>query len=136
MVTFLADQLLKISEWFVDNQPEIDIFAEAMGKAWAMILSMVVFVWTLVEPILDLMVDGVLKLGTAALEFATGDWEGAWETVKSIVKDAKEAGIEIMQNYILGLLEMFGEGGEWHEFAVMWAGNWDNLLLIVTGKHL
>jgi hypothetical protein len=131
IIPFLADQLLKVSEWFVENGPMIDEVITALVEAWELVAPVFELAWITIEPILDETVTGVLGLGTAALEFATGDWQTAWDTAQTtfagFATASEEGGIQL----ILGLTKML-TGPEWLAFTSMWQSNWDSALLIVS----
>jgi hypothetical protein len=131
IIPFFADQLKKISEWYLENKEPIDTIMTALVNSWDLVSSTFVVVWDTIEPILGFMVDEILNLGTIVLSLVTGDWQTAWDTAEQIVDDLWQALTESFTNFIAGIQGIL-EGDVWQGFIDVWQGNWDNALLIVT----
>lgn len=131
IIPFFAEQLLKISEWYIDNQEPIETIMAALVDAWSLVSDTFVLVWDTIEPILGFMVDEILNLGTIALALVTGDWQTAWDSAEAIVTGLFTVLSEAFTNFITGIQTML-EGEVWQNLIAVWQGNWDNVVAIVT----
>jgi len=63
------------------------------------------------------------------MQIITGDWEGAWETVKQIAVDIWEGIKTVVTEFIEGVANAVGTTTE--EIVKTWRENWDMIKLIV-----
>ncbi|MGD2048752.1 MAG: phage tail tape measure protein, partial [Chloroflexota bacterium] len=103
---FVGDQGAKISEWVEENRPLIEEFAQRIGLilgilalAWAKIQTAALGAWDVILPILGGLVDLILGLAKTIMQVVTGDWEGAWETIKETAVKVWEAIKEAVTNF-------------------------------------
>jgi len=90
--------------------------------------------WKVVQPFLSGVVDGVLGIAKVIMQVATGDWAGAWETMKETagktwehIKGAFEGAVD----FILSFLDT-----NWEEVSSTWQSNWEMLKIIVDEYFL
>lgn len=130
ILTFISGQAVKITEWFNENRPLIENFATLIGTLAA---AFVIFstearvalldFWQVIEPILDYLVDEILSLATLIMQVATGDWAGAWETMRAhparILQAIQETFVAFA-NWVAGWF-----GSSWAEVVATWQTNWE-----------
>lgn len=128
-VPFVTDMLAQFGAWFVENGPLIQKFVKVMADRFADFASAVAGAWKVIEPALDGLFKVVLGLAKLIMQVATGDWKGAWETIKKIVSDAWE-----------GIKKTASAFGDWvaswvgttmEEIKKTWQTNWDMLVIIL-----
>jgi len=129
VMPWVIEQLEKFAEWLNENGPLIEDFAVVVLTAFGDIADAVVRAWDFILPILDAMITTILGLAKVIMQVATGDWAGAWETMKTTANDVWESikeAIGAFVNWILGFL-----GTNWETVKEVWQNNWDMLVLIV-----
>jgi hypothetical protein len=129
---FITEVLQKISGWMVENAPLIQEFAQMIADFWTNnLLPAILAFWEAVKPIFSGLVDLVLGLVTVIMQIATGDWAGAWETIKQTAVAVGEALISAVTNLLDAILKLFGTNLDtlldqmagWIVNAVMWGRN-------------
>lgn len=84
IIPWLVSQLTKMSEWFKANESLIARFIMVIVDLFTKTLfPAVVAAWDVIAPILSAIIDLILGLGKIIMQVATGDWAGAWETLKN-----------------------------------------------------
>lgn len=137
-----GDQFAKISAWFKENKPLIEEFAKVIGtvlvvaaaalaKAWSFLYTQLAnFVRIVAVPFLDGFITHLLNVATLVMQIVTGDWAGAWETLKTIVSDSVTNLIGLLGSLVDWIAGWFGSSLE--EIGTVWSGIWDNLTAIVS----
>lgn len=134
VMPFVVEQIEKFSAWFVENGPLIQAFLKEVGNLFSEFSTLIVDVLTVAFAVLSPLIGGivslVLGLGKTFMQMATGDWAGAWETIKATVKGAMEAigdAFEGLANFVLGWM-----GTSWSQVQATWSENWEMFKQIVT----
>jgi phage-related protein len=133
---FVNEQGAKISEWVEENRPLIEEFARVVGGAlgtaigvlafiYAKVYTIILGLWNVIEPILGGIVDLFLGLVKAIMQIVTGDWEGAWETIKETAGKVWVALQEAAVAFIEWIMSWFGT--TWEGFVLMWQEAWEGL---------
>ena len=86
VIPFLVEQFYRITIWVNENSPLILAFADTMIQAFQWIMDKVLEAWNWIEPLLTGLIDLILNLAKIIMQVATGDWTGAWNTMKSAVE--------------------------------------------------
>jgi len=131
VVPWAVEQLDKFSAWLVENGPLISEYAAMLTAVFTgVILPALVGFWDVVAPLLSGVLDLILNLATLTMQVATGDWSGAWETMKQVVVDvwnAISASFMAFVDWIANIL-----GSSWAEIAAVWAADWQMFQQIVA----
>ena len=137
----VSDQFAKISAWFQENQPLIEDFARVIGtvlvvaaaalaKAWSFLqVQLASFARIVALPFLDGFITHLLNVATLVMQIVTGDWAGAWETLKTIVSDSVANLIGLLGSLVDWIAGWFGSSLE--EIGTVWSGIWDNVTAIL-----
>lgn len=125
---FLIAQFQKITAWVQENKPLIERFWEVLSKAILFIRLEVIEFGNVVLPVFDKVIDVILGLGKFIMQVATGDWAGAWESIKSVAANAWEAVKTLFRGLADWVTGWFGT--TWENVLNSWRGIWDNLLAI------
>lgn len=127
---FVSEVLGKLGAWFQENEPLIREFGAALLKSFQELLPVVTAVWNTLSPLLLGIVDLLLGLATLVMQIATGDWKGAWETIKQIVVDVGRA----IWDAVVGFLNLIAAtmGGSLEGIRAQWASNWEQFKQIVA----
>lgn len=130
IIPWILAQVDKIKVWFEENRPLIEAFVQKVIDIWKKIAPQIIAFWSVVEPILSALITIVLDIGKIIMQMVTGDWKGAWETAKGIVKTAWEAIKEAWMAFVDWVAGWFGTS--WEGIKQTWKENWDNFKLIVS----
>ena len=130
----------KVTGWFRENGPLINDFVTtvdgAVGTAYGaltklvgILASQVAPAFAVIRPLVLGLVDVILGLAKVVMQAVTGDWAGAWETLKSTAAGALEA----VGQAAMGLVEMIAGwfGTSWAQIEAVWKQDWEMLKLIV-----
>jgi tape measure domain-containing protein len=102
IIPWFVEQVQKISAWFVENGPLIEAylaksqdsfqtFAKIVHGAFEVIGAIVQLTWSIIEPILSGLINIVLDVAKLLMAISTGDWAAAWDALKSVVFDFRDA---------------------------------------------
>lgn len=110
LVPFVQQELQVVIDWVDQNWPLIQRTIETIMKAivalidlalgaivdfWrahgASMMEIITSVWTIIKTIIDLTLRTILDIIKLAMQLLTGDWTGAWETIKGIFSRVWEA---------------------------------------------
>jgi len=106
---FIDKVVVKIQAWVQDNLPLIQEFGRVMMDVWMNnVLPAVVQAWGGIEPILTGIIDLVLGLAKIVMQVATGDWKGAWTTLKETAVKVFNALVDGVAGIIQAVLTLFG----------------------------
>ena len=130
VMPFLTQQFQKFAAWFDENGPLIQAFIAEMADRFATFADAVATAWSFIEPLLGGLFSILLDLATLIMQIATGDWAGAWETIKSIAITAANAISEAVVNFLDWIASLFGSSLE--EIGRIWSENWEMFKTIVT----
>ena len=146
-IPFLATQFEKISTWFVNNGPLIQNFLDALKVAFqfigdvimtvvTIVIEIIKVAWAVIQPILSGLIDTILGIATLIMQLVTGDWSGAWATLKQIVIDnllacweAIKAFFNAILGYIGTILTQLGANikAKWDEIKLNTKETWENI---------
>lgn len=116
--------------WFVENLPLMQEAGQVLVNFWQNnIVPTLDNIWNIIQTIVLTAINTVLGIITAVMQVLTGDWEGAWNTIKEIVEGIWDALGIIAGEFIEGVLNAIGTNLE--EFQDVWRGNWESLQKIV-----
>lgn len=136
---FIGETLAKITQWTVDNGPLIAKFANVVSVVAATVvdaiankvLPEVAKMWAFIEPILSGIINLILGVAKTLMQIATGDWAGAWATIKQTVSNAWTAIILAINNFANWVAGWFGT--TWAGIINVWFENWKMAGQIVLG---
>jgi phage-related protein len=127
---FALEQFQKVSAWVAENRPLIDEFGNVLGNLALGFIrvstggqSALLGLWAVVSPLLGGLVDLVLNIAKAIMQMATGDWAGAWETIKERPRLAWEALKQSFRAFLDWVTGWFGT--DWASVTEQWRGNWE-----------
>lgn len=130
VLPWLVEQFGKFSDWFVQNKPLIEAFVLAIGNFFSnTLIPAISNLWMILGPLLTGIAGLLMNVATLVMQIATGDWSGAWETIKQIAVGALETIKNVVMGAVSWILSIFGTS-----LAAMqasWAGNWEQLAQIV-----
>lgn len=122
-IPFFLGIIDKVTLWFEENGPLIEEFLAKLAELWENNIGPAILsFWEAVKPVLGALVDTILGIAKVVMQIFTGDWAGAWETVKEIFSGAWEAIKEFAKNAIDGILKLFG--GNLEQFITDWTDIW------------
>lgn len=130
---FITEKAQVVIDWFQANWPLIQETAQVLVDFWNNhIVPALDNVWAIINAAFDLFLDNILVSATLIMQVLTGDWEGAWESIKEVAANIWEGITDIWNNFLEGVLNALGSTTE--EFAAIWSGVWDLLKEIVTNR--
>ncbi len=119
---FIQEMAARVIAWIQENLPLIQVAAQKMVDVWQNnIVPTLDNVWEIIKAIISTAIDvilGILKLG---MQIITGDWEGAWETIKEVGASIWGALTTIFNEFLEGVLNAMGTNLE--EFKETWRSN-------------
>lgn len=126
----LMEQFGKFSDWYTENQPLIEKFGDSFLLVMDILSEAVSTAIAIALPLLDGLIDVILQIGTLIMQVASGDWAGAWETIKSILNTALTA----IDSAIFAALDRIAGwfGGSLEEIKTIWSDNFRQLGEIVS----
>ncbi len=127
---FVGEQMQEIADWLEENGPLLEDFTAAVGKGFAFIVEKLAGLWPTIENILGGLIELVLGIAKTIMQVATGDWAGAWETIKETASQVWEALKEAFNNFADWVAGWFGSS--WAEVKQTWQDNWDMFKEIVS----
>lgn len=104
----ITGALDKLGAWFTENSALIGAFVTALSNVWNVLLQVVMVVFSALQPILMGLVDLILSVVKIIMQVFTGDFAGAFETLKSALVNAVSAIWQGLSNLVSGILKMFG----------------------------
>jgi len=123
---FIDDSLVKVTEWLNENGPLIEEFGQLVVDVFTrtVLPSITVFTdnfFTMLTDVMDLLLD----LGTLVMQVATGDWAGAWESMKLVAVDA----LTIVGDFFMAFLNHLASflGTTMDEVVSQWTYNLDQM---------
>ena len=127
---FVNEVLVKLITWFTENGPLIQAFAMAIAQSFTDLVPAIVAVWGVIQPVLMGLLDLILGIARIIMQVATGDWPGAWETLKQTVINVGNA----IGTAIVGFLDLIAKtmGGSLAQIGTMWSANWNQLKQIFS----
>jgi phage-related protein len=129
LAPFIADILQKLADWWYENGPLVSEFVRQFGEAFNIVVPEIIKVLGALSPLLIGVFDIILELVTLTMQIFTGDWTGAWETAKDIVKTAAQAIWDTLVNLASIIVEELGF--ESNDIISVWSDNWNQLVQIV-----
>lgn len=124
IMPWLAEKFEQFGQWFVDNGPLITAFVATLADFFTnKLLPAIVGFWDVIEPLLDAFLEAFGGIVTAVMQAATGDWAGAWETIKGVVNTAWAGIQEAWKNFTNWVTGWFGS--DWASVVATWETNWE-----------
>lgn len=123
--------LTHFAAWFMKNGPLIDKFVNKIADVFTYVLipAITVAIAT-VGPIISSLVDIFEEVVTLFMQIATGDWAGAWDTIKSIATSAWNG---ISSGVMAGATTLVKQvGGTPNNIGTVWSNNWNQFTTIVS----
>jgi phage-related protein len=109
VIGFVQEQLVKITRWVEDNRPLIEKFGQTVG-VWANnMLQAISRLWDFVGPVLNSMINLILGMARAVMQIATGDWQGAWDTITGVVSEHMQVMWDTVTSAIGAVLGWIGD---------------------------
>lgn len=149
IVQWVQAQGAAIGDWFAENEELIDRFmlvvqdvAAVLGVLIGIILVVAATMieqwarmWTIVEPILDILITTILAVVEAFMEIVTGDWAAALETFGQLFEDLIPLFAEVGQAILDWLFGWFGLTFEEAVYALVdyLDSAWDDMVAIWNG---
>lgn len=130
LAPFIKEILAKLMLWFAENGPLITSYIATIASAFALLIDAVVLVWKAIQPVLSSLLTLILDIGKLVMQMVTGDWSGAWDTLKIIASDAFDAIVIALGSFFSLILQLLGSNVS--EFTKVWSDNWNQLVLIVV----
>ena len=130
VLPFITEQFQKVADWLDENGPLIQDFAAVLGEVFGFLGEQVGKAWTVISPLLGGIINLVLGIAKTIMQVATGDWAGAWETIKQTASQVWEALKEAFNNFADWVTGWFGSS--WAEVKQTWQDNWDMFKEIVS----
>jgi hypothetical protein len=128
---FIQEVLGKLIVWFAENGPLIQAYAQAIADAFTnYVIPIVVGAVGIILPLLSGLIDVILGLATFIMQVATGDWAGAWETIKMVLSDALAAIWAAIIAAVDLILSFFGTS--FAEGVEVWRQNWEQFKQIIS----
>lgn len=133
VLPWLVEKLDRIGAWFVENGPLIQAYTvtliEFVGAALEFVGARLIESWAVAEPILNGLLEIVMRVAETVMKLVTGDWQGAWDSFSQIPQLALSGlgqAFDNLGNIVAGWL-----GADWETVKATWRGNWDMLGVIV-----
>lgn len=134
--SFYVKEMTKIAKFFEENRPLIQRTSNKMAsiikgalnqiltvfnRVWPVVSSILKSAWETMKVLVSSAVDKILSDIKVAMQLFTGDWVGAWETVKeslrtqieniktlanTLVEGMKEVGKNILRGLVEGLVSV------------------------------
>jgi len=120
----------KIVQWFEKNRPLIGSFVNEIVQVFGYIAVGAANLIVALSPILDAILQLILGVVKTLMQIATGDWAGAWLTLKQTGAVILLDIITAINNFFNWILAYFGTNLD--ELDQVWANNWAALVIIVT----
>lgn len=128
---FLLDTFGKIGAWFNDNGPRMVQVAQAIADVFTNnVVPAIIALWPAIQGALGGIIDLMLGISTAIWKIATGDWQGAWDTMVSTVQTVGAAIPGIISSFIDAVAHLVGSSLA--ETSQVWSNNWNMFVNIVT----
>lgn len=128
---FLQEQAGKFVTWFNENLPLIIETGKTIAEFWENnIVPALDNVWNIIKSVFSLFVDNILQSATLIMQIITGDWEGAWESIKTVFVNIWNSIVTVFTNLFEVILNLLGSNTE--QFVTMWRTNWELLKTIVS----
>jgi phage-related protein len=109
VIGIVQEQLVKITRWVEDNRPLIEKFGQTVG-VWANnMLQAISRLWDFVGPVLNSMINLILGMARAVMQIATGDWQGAWDTITGVVSEHMQVMWDTVTSAIGAVLGWIGD---------------------------
>ena len=129
--TGIQDIADKFISWWEENLPLIQETVQVILDFFMNhVLPVLDIVWTIIVEIVIAAIDIVLGVIKLVMQVITGDWEGAWETIKETLLGVWESIKTIVEEFIEGVANAVGRSLD--DIKRNWGSVWDNLVTIVT----
>jgi phage-related protein len=129
VLPWLMAQFTKLAAWMTANGPLIQAFITNLGIAINWLVNAVVGMWSFIGPALATIMDAFLGLAKFVMQLATGDWTGAWNTIKLVVVNLLGGMVQLLNQFfdwVAGLM-----GTSMGAIRQTWSDNWNMVKTIV-----
>lgn len=100
------------------------MIGEALGRLKKFMDNM----WAIIVEAASLAINNLINVLTLIVQLINGDWRGAWDTAKEIVRDTWNALTSIVRHGVNAVLSLFGTSidglRDWYERTVEWLKDW------------
>lgn len=121
---FIQEVVGKVITWFETNLPLIQETGQVLVDFWKNNIAPTLDnIWNIIRSVFSLFLDNILESVTLIMQIITGDWEGAWETIKRVAVNIWESVKTVFTEFLEGVLNAFGSNIE--EFKAQWSTNWE-----------
>jgi len=128
--SFIQELAAEFVAWFQENLPLIQDTGAALVLFWEEhIVPALDNIWTIIKTIVQTAMRVIMGIIKTVMQMITGDWEGAWTTIKDIALQIWEAIKTIVTEFIEGVANAVGTTTA--EIIETWRKNWEMAKLIV-----
>jgi TP901 family phage tail tape measure protein len=120
----------KVSAWLIENGPLIESFAATVASQFDLLVSIILGAVDIISPLISGLVDVLLGMVTLFMQIVTGDFAGAWETMKTIAITVVQAIGDTLMNLFNAVPTWFGSSMD--ETIATWQSNFKQLQDIAT----
>lgn len=128
---FILEQIGVVVAWVQENLPLIQDSGQSLADFWQNVLQPITAgVWEAIKTIIGGALQVVLGIIKTVMQMITGDWSGAWETIKGIGAGVWEAISGAFLQFMDGVLHALGTNLA--EFTATWEHNFSEARRIAT----
>jgi hypothetical protein len=120
----------KIVQWFQTNQPLIGAFVNKLVQIFGDIAVGMGNLLVAISPLLDGLVTLILGMVKIIMQIVTGDWAGAWLTLKQSAMVALSDVLSAILRFFDWVLSYFNTNLA--AVGVVWKNDWAGMVIIVT----
>jgi len=118
MAKFFVKQFKKIADFVNENMPLIrktiervmKIIKKVFDTVWPAIAAVVKVAWDTMKVVVGGTITNILDTIKLAMQIFTGDWEGAWNTIKDIGVNTFNSFKDLVSAIFSGLVDNIGVG--------------------------
>jgi len=111
---FIVQQFSKVTSWVRSNWPLIQNTIKTVMYAvkavfdyvWPTISAVIKTVWNVIKGVVSTGVNTILGVIKTVMQLITGDWKGAWETIKKTAVDLFKGLIGVLGSLAGGLVDV------------------------------
>jgi phage-related protein len=119
-------------EWFEKNLPRIIETGEVLVRFWQEhIVPALDNIWKIICEIVETSMRVIMEVVSLVMDIICGDWEAAWEDVKTIATTIWDGIKTVAKEFVEGVANAIGTTTK--EIVDTWRNNWEMLKAIVVG---
>jgi hypothetical protein len=131
MVSFVQSIVGQLVTWFQANLPLIIQTGQTLATFWQThLVPALDNAWAIIKTLVSTAITLITNVITLAMQVINGDWNGAWETIKTTASTVWEAIKTIITQFIEGVLNTIGSNLD--QFIATWRSNWNMAKTIAT----